>query len=196
MAQVGDLFRAEIITPIDHIKTFDISKIEQAMTYFSQGTHLGKVVVTFENSTSLLPVSRHASFVCPVLITMVQIRPSIPRASFDPTANYLLVGCLGGLGRSISKWMVEHGARHLCFISRSGASSSEAASTISELKQLGVQTSNIRCSVTERGDLLAAVKKASQARAIKGVVHAAMVEGVSAAFTSIHLINRLLIHLH
>ena len=103
----------------------------------------------------------------------------IHRVSFDPEANYLLVGCLGGLGRSIARWMAERGARHLTFISRSGASSVEAASTIRELKDMGVQTKIFHCSTTERSELFAAVRQTSNEIPIKGVLHAAMVEGVS-----------------
>ena len=103
----------------------------------------------------------------------------IHRVSFDPEANYLLVGCLGGLGRSIARWMAERGARHLTFISRSGASSVEAAATIRDLEDMGVQTKIFQCSITERSELLAAVRQTSNAIPIKGVLHAAMVEGVS-----------------
>ena len=88
--------------------------------------------------------------------------------------------------------MAERGAKHLTFISRSGDNSPETASIISELKDIGVQTRIFQCSVTEKEDLLAAVKHASNIRAIKGVIHAAMVEGVSATFPSMHLINGLL----
>ena len=75
--------------------------------------------------------------------------------------------------------MAERGARHPTFISRSGASSAEVASIIRELKDMGVQTKTFQISVTEKSDLLAAVRQISNARAIKGVLHAAMVEGVN-----------------
>ena len=75
--------------------------------------------------------------------------------------------------------MAERGARRLTFISRSGASSAEAASTISELEEMGVQINIFQTSVTDKSELLAVVRQISSARAIKGVLHAAMVEGVS-----------------
>lgn len=75
--------------------------------------------------------------------------------------------------------MAERGARHLTFISRSGASSAEATSIISELEVMGVQINIFQTSVTEKSELLAVVSQISSARAIKGVLHAAMVEGVS-----------------
>ncbi len=56
MAQVNDMFHEGIIQPIEHIRTFDISDLEQAMMYFANGTHMGKVVVTFDNPQALLKV--------------------------------------------------------------------------------------------------------------------------------------------
>lgn len=63
MAQMVDLFRSGIVAPLNHIKTFDISQIEQAMMHFARGTHIGKVVVTFKDPKSLLPVSSDVSFI-------------------------------------------------------------------------------------------------------------------------------------
>ncbi len=54
MAQVNDMFHEGIIQPIEHIRTFDISDLEQAMMYFANGTHMGKVVVRFDNPQALL----------------------------------------------------------------------------------------------------------------------------------------------
>ena len=56
MAQVNDMFRVGIVKPIDHIRTFDISELEQAMIYFANGNHMGKVVVTFDKPEALLKV--------------------------------------------------------------------------------------------------------------------------------------------
>lgn len=64
-------------------------------------------------------------------------------------------------------------------ISRSGASNQEASSLISELAGLGVSTDVVRCDITHRDELQAAVKKINGTRKIKGLIHAAMVEGGS-----------------
>ena len=73
MAQTTDLFRAGIIAPIEHIKTFDISQIERAMMHFARGTHVGKVVVTFKNPKSLLPVSSDVLYISFVRILLTAI---------------------------------------------------------------------------------------------------------------------------
>ena len=70
MAQTVDLFRSGIIAPLNHIKTFDISQIEQEMMHFSRSTHIGKVVVTFKDPKSLLPVSSDVSLISVVRILL------------------------------------------------------------------------------------------------------------------------------
>ena len=70
MAQTVDLSRSGIIAPPNHIKTFDVSQIEQAMLHFARGTHIGKVVVTFKDPKSLLPVSSDDSLISRVRILL------------------------------------------------------------------------------------------------------------------------------
>jgi shikimate 5-dehydrogenase len=46
-----------------------------------------------------------------------------PKLDIHPDYSYLLVGGLGGIGRSIARSLALNGAKHLIFISRSGRSS-------------------------------------------------------------------------
>ncbi|KAG9187092.1 hypothetical protein G6011_04963 [Alternaria panax] len=72
---------------------------------------------------------------------------------FDPSASYLLAGGLGGLGRSISQWLVTHGAKNLIFISRFGAVSQEAQAFIKYLHASNVRTAILRCDVSDSLEL-------------------------------------------
>jgi NAD(P)-dependent dehydrogenase (short-subunit alcohol dehydrogenase family) len=47
---------------------------------------------------------------------------STPSWSLRPDVSYLIVGGIGGIGRSLCEWMVDHGAKHVIIMSR-GASS-------------------------------------------------------------------------
>ena len=58
---------------------------------------------------------------------------------FDPTRTYLLVGGLGGIGRSLAQWMYRRGARSLAFLSRSGTQRKDAEDTVAWLKNRDVQ---------------------------------------------------------
>ncbi|KAF2213052.1 hypothetical protein CERZMDRAFT_67281 [Cercospora zeae-maydis SCOH1-5] len=82
------------------------------------------------------------------------------------------VGCLGGLGRCLSRWMVENGARNLTFLGRSGASSKEAAQFVSRLRARGVTVHVIKGDVSSKADVERAVT--SSAVPVLGAVQGAM----------------------
>ncbi|OBR09603.1 KR domain-containing protein [Colletotrichum higginsianum IMI 349063] len=99
-------------------------------------------------------------------------------ASFREDASYLLVGGLGGLGRSVCRWMAARGARHLVLFSRS-ASDPDAATIalVDELASMG-------CAVVRVGgcaEHFPAIKRAvaaaehSAPRGLAGVLHMPMV---------------------
>lgn len=75
--------------------------------------------------------------------------------------------------------MVEKGARHLAFLSRSGTNKPEAVSIMEELVAAGADPEVIQCNVADQKALASAVEKLTATRKVKGVIHAAMVEGVS-----------------
>jgi hypothetical protein len=56
MNEVRVLWEHGAIRPIKHITTFDISKLEVAMSYFAKGVHTGKLVITYQNPDSRLKV--------------------------------------------------------------------------------------------------------------------------------------------
>jgi hypothetical protein len=58
MAEMTEALGKKAISPIRHVTTYDISKLESAMVTFSKGLHIGKYVVTFRDPQSLLRVSR------------------------------------------------------------------------------------------------------------------------------------------
>ncbi|KAF2825224.1 KR-domain-containing protein [Ophiobolus disseminans] len=97
--------------------------------------------------------------------------PSVPR----PNASYLLSDGLDGLGRSISQYLVTHGARNFISLSRSGASSASASSLINFLNNSNIRTTVLNCDVSDSSTLstlLADTFKAFQS--IKGVIQLAM----------------------
>ncbi|KAI1346694.1 hypothetical protein F5Y01DRAFT_264504 [Xylaria sp. FL0043] len=97
------------------------------------------------------------------------------RLRLDPEATYLLVGCLGGLGRSLTRWMMERGARHFTFISRSGIDKPEAARLVADVELSGASTQVVRADASNEEDIARTVSEIQAERAIRGVVHAAMV---------------------
>lgn len=101
-----------------------------------------------------------------------QVRQSPFTAKFDAEAAYLLVGCLGGLGRSFSNWAIERGAKNLVFLSRSGAANPEAQGFLNTLHSRGVNAEVVKGDVSCLEDVNAAV--AGSNRPIKGVIQGAL----------------------
>lgn len=109
----------------------------------------------------------------------LMILPARPRLEFSADSTYLLVGCLGGLGRSLTSWMMASGARRFVFLSRSGADAPSAANLIKDVEAAGAITQVVRGDATLREDVVRAVQSVSSDNPIRGVVHAAMVLRVS-----------------
>lgn len=97
--------------------------------------------------------------------------------TFKENGAYLLVGCLGGLGRCLARHMVDNGARHLIFLGRSGAASPEAVSMIKWFQKNGVIVEVVKGDVTNMCDVQNAVDAANGA--IVGVVQGVMALDVS-----------------
>lgn len=149
-------------TPLN-VKTINLGELDTAVSAFSDSFGAVKSMAQYQTSASSL-----------------QFLP--PRASklhFSPDATYLLVGCLGGLGRSLTSWMMEAGARRFTFLSRSGADAASAAECVRDLETAGAFVQVVRGDATSRADVVQAVKGVSSQNPIKGVVHAAMVLRVS-----------------
>ena len=88
---------------------------------------------------------------------------------------YLLVGCLGGLGRSLTTYMLERGCKHFVFLSRSGADKPEAVAVVESLQKAGASVEVYRADASNLQAVQQAVDDVSTRRTISGVVHAAMV---------------------
>ena len=158
MKTVNELYRMHRITPIRPFSIFDISELDQGLLSLSQGTHIGKLVVSFENPNSIVKLLR-------------QPQP----ATFDPEARYVITGGFGGLGRSIIKWMVDRGAHDFVLLSRRGATTVAAQMFLEDLKTRGVHIEAIVCDVSKREDVAQAFEKVSAVkRPVKGVVNAAL----------------------
>ncbi|KAI1356404.1 hypothetical protein F5Y01DRAFT_309815 [Xylaria sp. FL0043] len=138
------------------LQKYSVAEIDKAFMAFSKGSHIGKFIVEYDDqSEDCLSVQRDPF-----------------TAKFDPNATYLLVGCLGGLGRSFSEWAVSRGARHLIYLSRSGAANDEAKSFLSKLEESGVDASVVKGDVASLADVQSAVDSAQYP--IKGIVQGAL----------------------
>ena len=96
---------------------------------------------------------------------------------FSPTANYILIGGLGGLGRFICTWMAAHGARLLNVISRSGLTTPEAKTTHAEITRAGASLSVFRTDACDRATVHSTLSTIRSTGPIKGIINLAMILG-------------------
>ena len=85
--------------------------------------------------------------------------------------SYLIAGGLGGLGLLVARFLVEHGARHLVLVGRSGARK-EQQTQLSELSQRGASVKVVQADVADAEQLAQAVATATSPP-LRGVIHAA-----------------------
>ncbi|KFZ17687.1 hypothetical protein V501_01603 [Pseudogymnoascus sp. VKM F-4519 (FW-2642)] len=156
MAKVIDMYQNGLIRPIAVSRIFDASEVEGAFRYMQKGSHIGKILVKMPHDLNTIPMT-----------------PTVQDLELRSDASYLLVGGLGGIGRQVSTWMVEHGARHLIFLSRSAGESAEDQAFLHELKIQGCCAQAIAGSVENPQVVGRAVEMATQPLA--GIIHMPMV---------------------
>ncbi|KAE8150832.1 putative polyketide synthase [Aspergillus avenaceus] len=148
-----------IIRPVQPLRVMDYSSIEEAFRIMQSGKHIGKLVLK-PSPDSLVPI----------------VPPRMDFYSFSRPATYLIPGGLGGLGRSITSWMADQGAKHLVFTSRSGGSKPEAKMHLEHLQARGVKALAFASDISDPDrlrDVLASID-ASHFPPIKGVINCAM----------------------
>ena len=137
------------------LTSFTAAELGVALRHFNSPARTGKITISFEDPKMLIPVV-----------------PDRFTTKLHPCKSYLMVGCLGGLGRSLSQWMINRGARSFIFLGRSGKKKPAAQRLIEDLEQQGAQCLVIQGDVTNAEDVERAISAAPLP--LGGVVHAAM----------------------
>ena len=124
------------------------------------GQHIGRLCVSIRKHSEVAELG-----------TKVMNRPR--PLELQGSASYLLIGGLGGLGRAVSTWMVEHGARNLIYLSRHAGKNPQDEHFVKELSSMGCQAQLVRGSVTNAEDVRKALKEAMCP--VKGILQMSMV---------------------
>lgn len=177
LAETIRLYRERVIDAPSFLSLKNITELNSTMGSFSDAVDAGKTVIVHEVTEGKL-----------------ELLPSRPRLKLCPDATYLLVGCLGGLGRSLTSWMMRKGARNFAFLSRSGADSKQASILLKELEVAGANTQVFRGDAGVKSDVENAIKGVPKDLPIRGVINAAMVLRVCYTI-SLHLIIKILLTL-
>ncbi|KAI1121034.1 polyketide synthase-like protein [Nemania abortiva] len=148
-----DLYRAGHIKPAP-ATIFDVEKVSEAYRFFSSKN----LVISLETPQSL-----------------VEVMPSKYLSCFRDDKVYLLVGCLGGLGRTLSRWMMQRGAKNFVFLGRTGCEKPEAQALVSHMRSIGADVTVVRGDVCHMDDVIQTVSACNKTGyAIGGVIQAAM----------------------
>lgn len=107
-----------------------------------------------------------------------QVLSRKPSVRLRSDASYLIVGGVGGIGRSVARWILKHGAKNLVLLSRSAADGGKTAAFVAELEESypGSRVRAIGCDISSETDLSLALQRCtSELPPIRGLVQAAMV---------------------
>jgi hypothetical protein len=151
--------------PPQPIRSFKASDVLSAFQYLQSEERIGRVVISMPHNTG-----------------EIQASPLRSQIALRSDRTYVIVGGLGGLGQATGRFLVEKGARHLIFFSRSAEELAKCHSEyFKELDFLGCEVQAISGSVNEMADVVRMVESAHNI--IAGVLHAAMVLRVNFPLT-------------
>ncbi|KAI1810305.1 putative polyketide synthase [Poronia punctata] len=138
--------------------TFPASGIKDALACLELAESPEAVIVEFDNMDEIE--------------INVPVRPSYQLSS---EATYIVAGGLGGLGRSLARWLVARGARNLILLSRSGPVGPDAIKLLKELEAVGARLEAPKCDITSREALAKVLTDCSKTMPpIKGCIQATM----------------------
>lgn len=158
-----DLVSRGVTRPVSPCRVFPVAEVQDAFRLMQTGRHTGKILLSWSDD-------------CKVPVAPPNPFRELESRTLRPDATYLLVGGLGGIGRSLATLLASLGAKHLCFVSRSGLKSPSAQSTVAELEAMGVQARVYTCDAADAAQLKETLTQcAREMPPIRGVVQCAMV---------------------
>lgn len=144
------------IPPISPITRFPAGDISKAFKHMQKGDHIGKIVIDMPSETE--PTFR---------------KPAANHRQISPDRAYLLVGGLGGIGRTISNWLVENGATCLVYLSPSAGTKPEHHAFFEELAAQGCRAIGVQGSAASMDAVREAISQAP--KPIAGVFQLSLV---------------------
>ncbi|KAI4218728.1 MAG: hypothetical protein LQ349_008594 [Xanthoria aureola] len=139
------------------LNVFRVSDVESAFRFLQSGRNAGKTVIKINDEDLTMPTKS-------------------PSWYFDQDVTYVISGGLGGLGRSIARWMMSRRAKHLLLLSRSGATTESATALLNELQENGVNAAAPPCDISDEAVLVSILAQYAKAfPPVKGCIQGSMV---------------------
>lgn len=162
------LVSTKAVTPLKPIHVFPATKLTEAFRFMQQGQHIGKIVISMPQPSETPTMTDSME---------LPVAKSIPPVSLGANGTYLVIGGLGGVGKVITTWLVERGARSVIFLSPSAGKRAVDQEFFRELRYQGCQVSAVAGNVADKADVRRAAESATSP--IIGVLQLAMVLTVS-----------------
>ena len=166
---MAGLMEKKVVRPVQPVTVYPMQDIQGAFRFVQSGAQMGRVVLSAAPEEQVRVVPRPKG-----LTARTQLRPD---------ASYLIVGGVGGIGRSVAHWLVAHGARNLILISRSASDldleqnqATEGARFVRELRAMGCRVLPLSCDIAVASALATALRAGADAGLppVRGVVQGAM----------------------
>lgn len=154
-----DFYNNRHISPLP-TTIFTAAQTQDAFRFMEKGLHIGRVGVAIKEAAEEANIA-------------FQTTKRALTVSFPGSASYLMIGGLGGIGRAVSTWMVDHGAREIIYMSRSAGLTNKDDAFVHELQSMGCSVKLASGDATKFEDVNKAIAAATYP--LKGIVQMSMV---------------------
>ena len=163
MSDVVELFNSGVLQPPSPVHRVPIANVQTAFRTMQSGKSMGKTVIVNDD---------HSIVTAPIQLNSKSV--------VHRDASYLITGGTGGLGRALTKWLIDMGARHIVLVSRSGgdrAENSPLNQTVTWANGHGAKVYVFAHHIGNYSDVKSLVSgfEAQQIPPLAGVIHGAMV---------------------
>ncbi|KAL8783966.1 MAG: hypothetical protein Q9195_009231, partial [Heterodermia aff. obscurata] len=159
MNSIVELAAANKIFVPTPLQVHGVGQTEDAFRHMQSGKSMGKLVIEFRAEDTIMTL------------------PSVPPiCNLRPDATYLIAGGLGGLGRTVARWMVSRGARFLLLLSSSKKQNREIDGFLADLTSDGVTFATPVCDISNKNALASVLDECNQKMPpVRGCIQAVMV---------------------
>ncbi|KAI9148331.1 Highly reducing polyketide synthase azaB [Paramyrothecium foliicola] len=159
LEELFKLHEEGVLKPASPLQVFGISELEKVFRTMQRGETMGKIVVEMRSED--------------IVKAVLDRKPSTTLRS---DATYLIAGGLGGLGRSMARWLVDRGARNLILLARSGIRTQGAKDFVQELQSRGIIVATPPCDISDADALQVVLAEcAEKMPPVRGAIQATMV---------------------
>lgn len=158
LTEVFKLVGSGAVSQIEPVTTYPMGSIADAIRAARAEDSIGKHAIVLEPNDKVMALQ------------------SSKPTRLENNATYLIIGGLGGLGRSLARWLVDHGAKNLLLLSRNAVSSPYAQPLRDDLAPTDVNLVFKNCNVGSLSDFRRVLSECAETLPpIRGVINSAAV---------------------